>query len=373
MIMKHTILILNVILLTVICSCSEKGKISLYTGTFAKEGEKGFYLYDFDINKGTLALKSVSDAGPEPSYFCISSKYGMIYTANEVSEFMGRRSGGVTAIRFNEKTGEFQKTGELAVPEGGPCYISLAPGGDYLLMANYGSSSVAVVKLNSRGLPESVTDTVIYADVEGKQSHPHMIASDPAGKKVYVTDLGLDRIVMYSFDPGSGQLQSIPDGIFKVRAGAGPRHFAFNHDGTILYVINELNSTISVFNVNSEGGLNMIQTVNALREGFTGESFCADIHISKNGRFLYGSNRGENSIVTFSIAGDGKLTLAGHTSCGGDWPRNFVIDPSGRYILVGNEHSGNISVFKIDEKRGIPAEPGISYKIKAPACLRFPD
>ena len=134
-----------------------------------------------------------------------------------------------------------------------------------------------------------------------------------------------------------------------------------------------LNSTISVFNVDANGELKLIQTLTTLREGFKGKSYCADIHIGKNGKFLYGSNRGENTIVTFRIGTDGKLTLAGHTSCGGEWPRNFVIDPSGKYILVGNQKSGNISLFSIDEKTGLPVEPGKDYKITSPVCLKFSD
>jgi 6-phosphogluconolactonase len=140
-----------------------------------------------------------------------------------------------------------------------------------------------------------------------------------------------------------------------------------------MYVINELNSTITFFNVRENGELQSVQTLSTLREGFKGESYCADIHIGKNGKYLYGSNRGENTIATFRIGSDGKLTLAGHTSCGGDWPRNFVIDPSGKYILVGNQKSGNISMFSIDEKSGLPVGPAKDYKISSPACLKFSD
>ena len=119
--------------------------------------------------------------------------------------------------------------------------------------------------------------------------------------------------------------------------------------------------------------LTQVQTVSTLREGFKGESYCADIHLGKNEKFLYGSNRGENTIVTFQLASDGKLSLAGHTSCGGEWPRNFVIDPSGKYLLVGNQNSGNIAMFGLDEKTGLPVGPSKDYKIASPVCLKFPD
>jgi 6-phosphogluconolactonase len=347
--------------------------IRLFTGTFTEAGEKGLYLFDLNREEGTFKLVSELDAGPNPSYFCISKKNGLIYAANEVMNFKGIKGGGVTTLKYNAKTGIAEKINELTVPNGGPCYISLSSCEDFLFMANYAGGSVAVVKLDDKGIPVSITDTILYEGEEGNVSNAHMISSDPAGKRVYVTDLGLDRIVIYYFDPVSGRLQQIPKGIVKLTKGAGPRHFVFSSDGTKMYVINELNSTISVFNVDTKGELNPVQTVTTLTEGFKGESFCADIHIGKNGDFLYGSNRGENTIVTFRIGSDGKLTLAGHTACGGDWPRNFVIDPSGKYILVGNQRSGNISLFRIDEKTGIPIEPGKDYKITSPACLKFSD
>jgi 6-phosphogluconolactonase len=370
--MKKSILITYAMFLLLMFSGSCKSQtIRLFAGKYTEADEKGLNLFDLNREDGTFKLVSETDAGQNPSYFCISKKNGLIYAANEVMKFKGIKGGGVTTLSYDAKTGGFKKINELAVPNGGPCFISLSPGEDFLLMANYSGGSVAVIKLNDKGIPVSISDTIVYKEEEGQVSHAHMISSDPAGKRVYVTDLGLDRIVIYNLDHASGQLQQIKNGIVKVPKGTGPRHFVFSSDGTKMYVINELNSTILVFNVDSNGELKSLQTVTTLAEGFKGESFCADIHIGKNGDYLYGSNRGENTIVTFRIGSDGKLTLAGRTSCGGDWPRNFVIDPSGKYILVGNQKSGNISLFRIDEKTGKPVEPAKNYKIAAPVCLKF--
>ena len=277
----------------------------------------------------------------------------------------------MTALRYDAKTGIANKIGELAVPNGGPAYVAISPGDDFLFLANYSGGSVAVVKLNEKGIPVSVTDTIVYHGGEGAVSHAHMVSFNPSGKRVCLTDLGLDRMVIYDFDAVNGKLIQIPNGIAELPKGSGPRHFVFSSDGSRLYVINELNSTITFFNVNMNGELHQAQTVSTLREGFKGESFCADIHLGKKEKFLYGSNRGENTIVTFQVASDGKLTLAGHTSCGGEWPRNFVIDPSGNYLLVGNQNSGNISMFGIDEKTGLPSGPSKDYKIASPVCLKF--
>lgn len=351
-------------------SCNSQ-PIRLFAGRYTETGGKGLYIFDLNREEGTFKLLSEADAGPNPSYFCISKKKGLIYAADEVMEFNGVKGGGVTVLRYVPQTGGIKKVKDLMVPDGGPCFISLSPKEDYLLMASYSSSSIAVVKLDDKGIPVRVTDTVSFEANNGKVSHPHMISFDPAGKKVYLTDLGLDQIVIYDFDAVSGHLKQIENGIVSFAKGSGPRHFVFNSAGTKLYVIYELNSTISVFDVDKNGGLKSFQTLTTLAEGFKGESNCADIHLGKNGQYLYGSNRGENTIVVFRIGIDGQLSLQGRTSCGGDWPRNFVIDPSGKYIIAGNQKSGNISLFKIDEKSGIPVDTGKDYKLSAPACLKF--
>lgn len=348
-------------------------RVRLFAGTYTEGPGMGFFVFDLDRESGTFKLISENDAGPNPSYFCISKKNGFIYAANEVSKFKGIKGGGVTTLSYDVKTGIAGKIGELAVPNGGPAYIAISPDDDYLFLANYSGGSVSVVKLNEKGIPVSVTDTIVYKAGAGTVSHAHMVSFDPAGKRVYVTDLGLDRVVIYNFDRVTGKMKQIPNGIAEFPKGTGPRHFVFSKDGSRLYVIDELNSTITFFNVNMNGELTQVQNVSTLSEGFKGKSYCADIHLGKNEKFLYGSNRGENTIVTFKVGSDGKLLLAGHTSCGGEWPRNFVIDPSGKYLLVGNQNSGNISMFSIDEKTGLPVGPSKDYKIASPVCLKFPD
>lgn len=350
-------------------SCHNQS-IRLFAGTYTENGPKGLFLFDLNPESGIFKLLSETDAGPNPSYVCISKKKKLIYAADESMEFNGIKGGGVTALKYSDETGAVEKVKDLLVPFGGPCFISLSPKEDFLLFANYSSSSVAVVKLDARGLPETVTDTILFPSVDGKISHPHMISFDPEGGKVYLTDLGLDRIIIYDFDEVSGRLKQNENGIINLPSGAGPRHFVFNSSGTKMYVICELNSTVSVFDVNANGGLRPTQTLTTLGDSFTGESACADIHLGKGGKYLYGSNRGENTIVVFSVGSDGKLALTGRIPCGGNWPRNFVIDPSGKFLLVGNQKSGNISLFKINEKTGIP-EYKDDYKVNTPACLKF--
>ncbi len=353
-------------------SCNTR-HVRLFTGSFTKPGEKGLNIFDLNREEGILDPVSESDAGPSPAYLCFSGKHGYIYAANEVMDFKGITGGGVTTLSYDPVKGVIKKINEIGVPDGSPCFISLSADEDYLFLANYTGGSVVVIKLDEKGIPLNVTDNIKFGEVEGQASHPHMISPGPSGKRVYLTDLGLDRIVIYNLDKVTGRLEQMPNGIVKLSEGSGPRHFVFSSDGAKMYVICELNSTISVFNVNPNGELSEIQTLSALDKDFRGKSACADIHIGKSGEYLYGSNRGENTIVIFRIVSDGTLVSAGRTTCGGDWPRNFVIDPAGKYLLVGNERSGNITLFRIDKNTGIPVEPGKNFDLPAPACLKFFD
>jgi 6-phosphogluconolactonase len=370
--MKKLHLFLSMILLVIISSIScNNQQVRLLCGSYTDSTKTGLSIVDVDLNSGSFRTVSEADAGSNPSYFAFSEKYKYIYAANEVMNFNGIDGGGITTLKFDKDAGVASKINELPVPNGGPCFISLSPGEDYLFLANYMGGSVSVVKLNNEGIPEKVTDNIVYEKEGEKMSHAHMISTDPAGKRVYVTDLGLDRIMIYEMDRLSGKLQQIENGVVKLQSGSGPRHFVFNQSGTCMYVICELNSTVSVLSVDPEGGLKPVQTISTLDDGFKGTSFCADIHLSNDGKYLYGSNRGENSIVTFSVAEDGTLSVAGRSGCGGNWPRNFTLDPSGNNILVANQRSGNISVLRIDKSTGVAIKTPFLYAVKSPACLKF--
>lgn len=359
-------------LLTWVTLCSCQRTYTLFVGGYTEnKDENGLSVYSFNPENGTLKLLSGYDAGPSPTYYCYSNNSNLIYSVNEVNEFNGHQGGGLTTLKYNKSEKTLNKLNEFSVPNGGPCYISLSPDRGFLFIANYPSGSVAVVKLDLNGFPVSVTDTIYFPKGKRDFSHAHMIMADPSGKHIYLTDLGLDRVVVYNFDSDSGKLKELPSGLLSLPDGSGPRHFAFNSAGTIMYVINELGSTISVINVDEEKGLTIVQTLSTVSDSFSGRNYCADIHLSKDGKYLYGSNRGENTIVTFRILTDGLLKLAGRTPSGGNWPRNFTIDPSGRFLLVGNQRSDTISVLRINQETGLPSGPVASSSVKQPACLKF--
>jgi 6-phosphogluconolactonase len=352
-------------------STGYKENRTLFVGGFTKGDRKGLSVFKFKKRTGDLQLISENNAGPKPSYFCFSNKHNLIYVLNEVMKFKGKSGGGLTTLKYNSKNGQFLKINEILIPHAGPCYISLSADNDYLFVTSYPKGSVTAIKLDIKGLPESITDQILYVKDKPESSHAHMILHDPLGRYVYVTDLGLDRILIYDFDPGTGKLNLNKNGFISLPKGSGPRHFVFNSDGSKLYVINELGSTIMVFDVGEKERLKLVQILPTVKEGFEGKNYCADIHTVDYGKFLYGSNRGENSIVVFKIEEGGLLTLSGHVTCGGDWPRSFVIDPSGKFLLVGNQKSNEISIFKINRKTGIPEGPVKKVGINMPVCLKF--
>lgn len=354
---------------SLITGCSME--LRLFASGYTTDGNRGFSVFEFNERDGSLELSGTYDAGPNPSFFCVSPGGDIIYLVNEVMEFNGIPGGGVTTLVRESSGDSFRIAGELPVPGGGPCYISLSHEGKHLFLANYPQGSVAVVRLDRDGIPEMTSDFIRYDPGPGKESHAHMITSDPSGEFVYVSDLGLDRILRYRFDSISGKLLHENDKDVRLPAGSGPRHFFFSRDGRKMYLINELGSTIMVFDLEGNGKPGLLQTLPSVAGDFSDFNACADIHPGKNFRLVYGSNRGENTVVVFRTVKDGLLIPVGRVACGGDWPRNFAVHPSGRFLVVANQRSGDLSVFRIKGRTGMPEGPVFTVKSPEPACVGF--
>lgn len=362
--MKKSFIAVIIISLALVSCNRDKDALLFVGGYTSSPGDKGLSVFSFDGSTGTLKLLSENDAGPNPSYFALNRGKNLVYAADEVEDFEGKAlSGGLVTLKFDRAKGTLQKVHSMAVPNGGPCFISMSPDSNFLFIANYPEGAIDVVKLTQEGIPSGVTQTIYY---DGG-SHAHMIMAEPSGKRIFVTDLGLDKIRAYRFDNKTGKLE--PADSVSLPQGTGPRHFVFNADGSKLYVIDELASKIMTFK--TDNGITLLQTLPTTDESFKGQNACADVHIDKTGKFIYGSNRGENTIVTYSIQPDGTLKLAGRTTCGGNWPRNFNIDPAGNFLLVGNQRSDSIAVFRIDKTTGIPGGTAIKTRCKAPVCMKF--
>lgn len=366
--MKILKLTLSLLFLSAL-GCSEKKemaqKYQLFVGTYTDGDSEGIYKFTFDAGTGVLSNRALVAALPNPSFLKISSNKNHLYAVQETADF-DSLGGGISAFKL--KNGLLELQNSMGTGGAHPCHVSLSNEAQ-LVVSNYTGGNVAVFDLQSDGslgnrqlIDHKVLDTL-------KAAHAHMGQFTQQG--LFVADLGLDALKRYTLvdDEWKPAHQSSID----LPNGAGPRHFVFGQNQNYLYVINELNATITVFEKDDEGSFNPIQTVETLSPDYEGENACADIHLSLDGRFLYGSNRGENTLVIFSVDGStGKLDLVGRESVQGNWPRNFTLDPSGNFVLVANQYSGNITIFRRDFETGALQFLN-ETKLPNPVCLEFLD
>ena len=351
----------------------------VYVGTYTHDGRsKGIYL--LKMTRGTGALRTVGLVAEtvEPSFLTISPNGRFVYSVNETTEFEGKPSGAVSAFARDRATGNLTFLNRVPSGGGAPCYITLDRAGKFVLVANYVGGSVAVFPIRKDGGVGDATAFLQHvghgADAERQSSpHAHCIMPDPANRYVLVADLGLDRVLVYRFDARAGKLQTAPAERLAMAPGAGPRHLAFHPNGRIVYVVNELDSTVSTLRYHAAtGALTMLQTIPALNEPTTGKNSAADVHVHPSGRFLYMSNRGPDSIAAFAI--DGKTSTLRPLQLeptGGHWPRNFAIDPSGRFLFVANQRSDTIDTHRIDTATGRLTPTGQRLELPSPVCIRF--
>lgn len=358
--MKKQFLVLMVSLPALLISCSMDNSIFIASG-YSGGGAADVLLCRLH-GDGSIEKLSEITVGDNPSYFTFGPG-GLIYLVNEVDTFDMKAGGGITTLRYDKKSRSLGKVSSINQGGGGPCHITVSKDGKYLITANYGSGSVSAVRLNGEGIPGKVTDVILY----GEKSHPHMTIHNPRLHTYYISDLGLDRVHQLKLDTTLGLLMNANIAWFSTEPGSGPRHMAKDRSSANLYVINELNNTLSVYNILSDA-VTLRQTVSTLPEGYAEKSYCADIHLSRSGRKIYGSNRGHNSIVTFRVGADGKLSEPSHRDCGGNWPRNFAVSPSGKFFVVANQRSNEISVLR----KGSSSDEAVSTQaLNAPSCIRF--
>ena len=351
----------------------------LYVGTYTSGDSEGIYQYQFDTESGQLKQTGVTTGVTEPSFLTISADRKFLYAVNETVEFDGQPSGAVSAFAINADNGALTFLNQQATAGGAPCHLSIDKTGKMLLVANYVGGNIAVFPIGGDGKLAPASQVIQHEGSgpnERRQEapHAHNIVFDAAENFAFATDLGIDKVMVYAVDKAAGQLSPVARFAAEVMPGAGPRHLALHPGGKFAYVIQELDNQITVMSYNNRNGsLKPLTTVSTLPADFSGRSYCADIHVHPNGKFLYGSNRGHNSIAVFTIAEDGGLTAIQHQAVGGDWPRNFTIDPTGNYLLVANQKSSNVVVFKIDQASGLLSETGTTADVPNPVCLVFVD
>jgi len=348
-----------------------------FAGTYAKESNEGIYSLRLDLGSGAITIESAVNGITNPSYLAIDRKRGRLFSVNEVSEYEGKPGGAMTAFALNPETGELRLVNSRSTGGPGPCYVSIDSTGRFVLVANYTGGSVAVIPVENDGSLGEASDFVQHAgsSVTARQEgpHAHCVVLSTNERFAYVADLGLDRVLIYHFDSKRGKLLPATPGWAGFKPGAGPRHLAFSPDGANAYVVNELDSTLTVFAADRlTGALELRQTVTTLPASFSGENYPADIHVSPSGKFVYCSNRGHDSIAGFAVNGEtGKIMPVLHEPTGGKWPRNFAIDPTGQYLLVANQRSDTITVFSIDLQSGALCPTGHTAEVPRPACVKF--
>jgi len=361
---------------------SEQGLL-LYIGTYTKPTapgrprSAGIYVYRFAPETGTLShLHTVGDV-PNPSYLAIDPTGRFVFAANEEAGIDGHGGGAVSAFARDPQSGDLTFLNREASHGDDPCYIAVTPHGRALTVANYSSGSAAILPIGEDGrlAPASYVDqhSGSSANPQRQQGpHAHAIPIDPSGQFALCPDLGIDRVVIYRLNE-AGQTMTPHQPAGQLAPGTGPRHLTFHPTQPIAYVIGELASTITAFNWDAEAGtLTAFQTVSTLPNDFTGESTCADIHVTPSGRFIYGSNRGHDSLAGFAIdEASGRLSPTGHTPSGGKTPRNFAIDPTGSFVLAANQGSDNVTIFRLDPATGELTPTGEVATIPAPVALEF--
>ncbi len=353
----------------------------VYIGTYTsgKSKSEGIYIYKLNLASGALeSYKTVKNV-VEPSFLAIDKSKKYLYAVNETVEYEGKQSGAVSAFAINQKTGDLEFLNKQPSLGGAPCHVSVSDNGKFVLVANYVGGNVAVFPVGKDGKLGASIDLEQHsgsgANKERQEAaHAHSIMPDENNRFVFANDLGIDKVMIYEFDKQSGKLKpNSAQPFYQTKAGAGPRHFKFHPNEKFAFVINELDMTISSLAYNAKQGmLKEIQIVPTLPADFSGANTCADIHVAPNGKFLYGSNRGHDSIVSYRIdEKTGKLEYVEHTSTGGKTPRNFAIDPDGQFLLAANQNSDSIVVFRIDEKSGKLEPTGNTAQVPSPVCLKL--
>jgi 6-phosphogluconolactonase len=347
------------------------------TGSVLTGKGEGIYIYRMDQVSGALAVSSKVTCVANPSFLAFDPKQRFLYVVNELKIFEDKPTGTISAFSVDSETGKLMFLNRKPTQGTDPCHVTVDKNGRYALVANFMSGSVCILPILKDGSLGDATDFVQHhgSSVNPKRQagpHAHATILDQENRYVFVPDLGMDRIMIYKYDPQHGKLEPNDEPWIQAKAGAGPRHLAFSPNGRYAYLTNELDSTLVAFAYDKENGkLKELQTVPALPKDFSGESTCADVHVSPSGTFVYGSNRGHDSIVIYKInQRTGALTYVGHESTQGNNPRNFAIDPTGRFLLAANQNSDTIVTFRIHAETGKLSSTGQVTQVPTPVCIK---
>jgi len=352
----------------------------VYFGTYTDTRSKGIYVSHFSLETGMLSTPVLAVATPNPSFLAVTPDARFVYAVNEINSYGGQSSGSVSAFALHKDTGLLTPLNRQPTLGADPAHLSVDRDGHTVLVANYTGGSIATFPISADG---SLGPMVSFVQHTGKSVNPdrqagphaHEILADPLNQFVYVADLGLDKVMIYRFDPAKHTVTPAAPPSAAVKPGAGPRHLTFDASGAHAYVINEMACTITAFTRNpSNGSLAEIETISSLppgeppQPGYT----TAEIALAPSGKFLYGSTRGHDSISIYSVnPASGRLDFVTYTKLPGKTPRGFGITPDGAYMLVAHQNSDSVVVFKIDKATGKLTATKSTVAIGKPVDVTF--
>jgi len=365
-------------LLTPLAFAATKGEYLVYIGTYTRGKSKGIYAYRFDSAKGALTPVGLVAETEHPSFLAIHPNQRFLYAVNEIARYKGEQAGSVSAFALDRATAKLTPLNRVSTRGTIPCHLVVDKTQKYLLLVNYGSGSTAVLPVKADGSLGEVSSFIQHqgssADPRRQRGpHAHSINLSADNRFAIVPDLGLDHVIVYRFDASNGTISPNDPPFATVKPGSGPRHFDFHPNGKFAYVINEMGSSVTAFSWDAaKGVLTNLQTISTLPADFRGENNSADIHVHPNGRFVYASNRGHDSIAIFAIDKvKGTLTFVDRFSTQGKTPRNFAIDPTGKFLIAANQDTDNLVVFRIDPDTGKVTPTGQNLEVGAPVCIKF--
>jgi len=363
----------SILLMSVLSTAAlaQKNNYNLIIGTYTAPGKsEGIYAYNFNTSTADVSLKHVTKGTANPSYLAISPDRKYAYAVNETGN-----TSTVSAFKYDAATGALTFINKVDSHGADPCYITADT--KNVIVANYSGGSLAVFSRNADGSLTEATQVIKHTgksiDPKGRQesAHVHMTLFTPDHKYLIVNDLGEDQTYIYSYNAAGKAKTLTQKSVLKTNAGTGPRHITFSPNGKFAYLAHEFNGSITTF-AYANGKLTKIDETGTTPKDFTGRVDAADIHVSADGKFLYETNRGDaNSISTFSVLPNGKLKFIETISTLGKGPRNFSIDPSGNFLLVGHQYTNNVVIFKRDKKTGKLTDSGKRVDVGAPVCLVF--
>lgn len=351
-----------------------QSKHHLFVGSYAPKNSNGIYGYEFDSSSGELAQISSLSGIESPSFLVVHPNGRWLYAASETGMSSHGMYGAVHAFSIESDTLKLNPINQQSAKGDWTCHVEIDKSGRWLIASNYGSGDAALYPILSDGALGEMTSFIQHAGVGPNKDrqegpHAHSAVFSPDNKFVIVADLGIDQLVMYAFDDQTGTLTKHREVV--ANPGSGPRHFAFHPNEKFLYCAHELDNSVTAYAYDSQNGMLVAQQSLSTLPDSNIESSVADIHISADGKYLYISNRGHNSIAVYSIKSDGLLNPVAFPNCAGNWPRNFAMGPDGRFLLVANRRTNDLSVLPIDQISGNLNEYSHQTSISEPSCIKF--